>query len=166
MIRPGAVTLTWQEVDDVIEYSVLVKAKEGEQTLRAEENMVALATPLEPGDQLVWSVEAVTMDGAIASDPVRFEVAPDALLQELSDLEDRLNPLLASDDDTRVDAARYLMSSYCRNVGFYGEAIDHLTALAQRHPDRKELHQDLGSLYQAIGRDDLAAEAYKRALKD
>ncbi len=166
LVRPGAVTLQWIEVDEVIEYTVTLVGKDGSRTYRANDATLALPEPLESGSAWTWSVEATTIDGPIDSDPVQFEVASDEVARELEQLEERLEPLMVDGSATRADAARYLMGSYCRNARLYGEAIDYIEDLAQRHPDRKELHRDLGSLYEAIGRADLANKSYKLALKE
>ena len=168
LVRAEPITLSWLEVDDALEYKVTLSGESGRSSHRALEASLGLpeGVVLEPGASWTWSVEAVTTDGVpLSSRPTTFEVAPVELAKELADLETRLEPLLSGGDPTRADAALYLLGSYCRNVGFYGDAIRHVAALAAKHPERGELHRDLGSLYQAVGRDDLAAESYKRALK-
>ena len=95
-----------------------------------------------------------------------FEVASKEKVAEFQALNSQLQPLLSSKEPTSVDSATFLMGSYCRSAGFYNRAIAHFEVLSQRHPERKELHEELGFLYQAIGRNDKAAEEYRIALKE
>jgi len=169
LVRPGPVTCSWMEVEDALEYTVTFSSESGRSEHRATGNSLDLPrdVALEPGRSWTWRVEAVTADGVpLSSRPVSFDVASQEVSQKLVDLEQYLGPLLADANATRSDAALYLLGSYCRNLGFYGDAIQHLETLAGKHPERRELHRDLGALYQAVGRDDLAAEAFKRALAD
>jgi tetratricopeptide (TPR) repeat protein len=167
LVTPSENTFEWTPVEDVLEYRVI--ASDGDQKVShgTEETTWTLADhELSPGEQWGWSVEAVTMDGAIQSDQVAFEVASEDQLAALANLEKKLGPLLDSEDSTRIDTATYLLGTYCRSAGFFNQAIVHLGELVTRHPDRKELHEELGFLYQAIGRNDKAAEEYKLALRN
>ena len=103
---------------------------------------------------------------AVSSAPVEFELAGDATSEAVARLEQRLTPLIENDDATRAAAARYLLGSYCRTAGLYGDAIGHFETILQHRPDRRELYRELGSLYEAVGRPELAATAYRRARDD
>jgi hypothetical protein len=167
-VGPGTLTFQWSPVEDVLEYHVHL-AGPGKAAGTYTTNTASWKAPeggFAPGERWTWSVEAVTADGTLPSDEVAFEVASTEQWSEITALTGRLDPLTASGDATRQDTAAYLLGTYCRSAGFYGDAITQLQGLAQRHPDRKELHQELGSLYQAIGRNDKAAAEYKLALKD
>jgi hypothetical protein len=167
-VAPGAIALTWSPVEDVLEYHVHL-AGPGKAAGTYTSTTASWTAPKDgfaPGQRWTWSVEAVTADGGLKSDEVAFEIASADQWNEITALTSRLDPLRSSGDATRQDTAAYLLGSYCRSAGFYGDAITQLEGLAQRHPDRKELHQELGSLYQAIGRNDKAAEEYKLALKE
>jgi tetratricopeptide (TPR) repeat protein len=167
LITPDETLFAWSEVEDVIEYKVKLTGpghlageyETSKTTWKAEEDFT-------PGEQWGWRVEAVTIDGGITSDEVAFEVASRQKLSEFESLTAQLKPLFSSGEATSVDAATYLMGSYCRTAGFYNRAIVHFEALSERHPERKELHEELGFLYQAIGRNDKAAEEYRIALKE
>ena len=165
-VTPGALTFTWSPIDDVIEYRLHLEGP-GKATGTYTSSAASWTAPKDgfaPGQRWTWSVEAVTADGSLASEPVVFEVASTDQSNEISALTSRLDPLVSSGDATRMDTAAYLLGSYCRSAGFYGDAIAQLEGLSKRHPERKELHQELGSLYQAIGRNDRAVEEYKLAL--
>ena len=168
LIVPGAVSFTWAAVEDVLEYRVVLTGPgSAAGSHRASSNTLSLpADGFAPGQTWTWKVEAVTPDGPVDSESVSFEVASDQASAELMGLGERLAPLMGSEDATRTDAAHYLMGSFCRSAGFYGDAITHIEVLTERHPDRKELQRELGTLYQAVGRNDKAAEAYRLALKD
>jgi hypothetical protein len=167
LITPDETLFAWSEVEDVIEYRVMLTGpgelagdhETSKTTWRAEKNFT-------PGEHWGWRVEAVTIDGGIVSDAVDFEVASKQKLIEFESLTAQLEPLLSSGEATSIDAGTYLLASYCRSAGFYNRAIGHFQALSGRHPDRKELHEELGFLYQAIGRNDKAAEEYRIALKE
>jgi len=167
LITPDETTFTWSEVEDVIEYRVKLSGpgvmagdhETSKTSWQAEENF-------SPGDRWGWHVEAVTIDGGIFSDEVVFEVASKEKVAEFEILASQLRPLLNSKESTSVDSATFLLGSYCRTAGFYNRAIAHFEVLSQRHPERKELHEELGFLYQAIGRNDKAAEEYRIALKE
>jgi Tfp pilus assembly protein PilF len=111
-------------------------------------------------------VEAITVDGSVSSEAVTFEVASPEQHEELSSVREKLAPLMESEDSTREDAAAYLLGTYCRSTGFLNEAITQLETVVLRNPDRKELHRELGYLYQAVGRNDKAVESYRLALKE
>jgi|GEM_PF-1394159 len=166
LVAPGALTFTWSPIEDVLEYRVKLEGtgKAAGTYTSSAASWTAPKDGFAPGQRWTWSVEAVTADGSISSDPVSFNVASADQYNEISALTDRLDPLVASGDPTRMDTAAYLLGSYCRSAGFYGDAISQLEGLSKRHPDRKELHQELGALYQAIGRDDKAAAEYRLAL--
>jgi hypothetical protein len=168
LVPSGTLAFQWSALPDAIEYRVMLAGPgPAKGTHRAETASWALPEnlALEAGEQWTWSVEAVTADGAVRSETCAFEVAPDSVTAAARTLSERLDPLLASGDANRADAARYLLGSYCRSLGLYGEAIPHLESLVARHPERAELHRELGYLYQAIGRNDRAAEEYRSALK-
>src|SRR5512140_265523 len=121
LIETGTQEFQWTPVDDAIEYSVHLAgpgAAAGDH--RAAKNAWTPAPEMafKAGEHWTWSVEAVTADGSLKSDTYEFEVAPDAADQAVKSLEQRLEPLLKGDDDTRADAARYLLGSYCRSMGF------------------------------------------------
>jgi tetratricopeptide (TPR) repeat protein len=168
-VPPQGVVFQWEPIEEVLEYRITLTGP-GELAGIHKSSKERWAIPDEasfaPGEQWSWQVEAVTMDGPVLSASVAFEVATHEQWKELQSLHEQLTPLLESDDPTRNDAAAYLIGSYCRSSGFYGEAIERLEDLAARHPDRKELQRELGSVYQAVGRNDKAAEAYKKALSD
>jgi hypothetical protein len=162
---PGAMTFTWSPVEDVLEYHVHLEGP-GKAAGTYTSSAASWSAPKDgfaPGQSWKWSVEAVTADGTLSSDPVAFEVASTDQSNEITALTSRLDPLVSSGDATRMDTAAYLLGSYCRSAGFYGDAITQLEGLSKRHGDRKELHQELGSLYEAIGRNDMALAEYKLA---
>jgi hypothetical protein len=167
LITPDETRFVWSEVEDVIEYRVMLTGpgllagdyETSEAVWEAEENFT-------PGDHWGWRVEAVTIDGGITSDAVAFEVASKEKTTEFESFQKQLQPLLNSRNQTSVDSATFLMGSYCRSEGFYNRAIAHFEVLSERHPERRELHEELGFLYQAIGRNDKAAEEYRIALKE
>jgi hypothetical protein len=165
LVAPGALTFTWSPIEDVLEYRVKLEGpgKAAGTYTSSAASWTAPKDGFAAGQRWTWSVEAVTADGSISSDPVSFNVASADQYNEISALSSRLDPLVSSGDATRMDTAAYLLGSYCRSAGFYGDAITQLEGLSKRHPDRKELHQELGALYQAIGRDDKAVEEYKLA---
>ena len=167
-VAPGSVVFAWSPVEDVLEYHVHLTGpgKAAGTYTSTTASWTAPKDGFASGQRWTWSVEAVTQDGGLRSDEVAFEIASAEQWNEITALTSRLDPLVSSGDPTRKDTAAYLLGSYCRSAGFYGDAISQLEGLAQRHPDRKELHQELGSLYQAIGRNDKAAEEYKLALKN
>ena len=165
-VAAGALTFTWSPIEDVLEYRVKLEGpgKAAGTYTSSAASWTAPKDGFAPGQRWTWSVEAVTAEGGLSSDPVVFEVASTEQYNEITALTSRLDPLITSGDATRKDAAAYLLGSYCRSAGFYGDAITQLEGLSKRHPDRKELHQELGSLYQAIGRDDKAVVEYRLAL--
>lgn len=167
LVAPGAVHFSWTPVEDAVEYKVILSgpgAAAGSHNT-SKPDWASEDGAFRPGESWTWTVEAVTLAGSVSSEEVSFEVAGQAPADALAGLETKLEPLLSSGDATREDTATYLLGSYCRNKGFYNEAIGRLESLVARHPDRKELHEELGFLYQAIGRNDKAAEAYRAALK-
>jgi len=168
LIRPGeAPVFRWKPVEDAMDYTVILTgpgAAAGRH--RASDASWTPDAGFKAGESWTWSVEALTADGPVTSDPVTFEVASEKADAEVADLAKRLDPLMSGGDPVRNDAAQYLMGSFCRSTGFYTDAISRLEDLAARHPDRKELQRELGSLYQAVGLNDKAAEAYRRALKE
>jgi len=169
LVAPGAVQFAWEPVEDVLEYRVVVSGAAplaGTHAATEPTWTPDSEVPAQPGERWTWHVEAVTPDGAIQSDPVAFEVASEAQVAELDALTQDLQSLMDSSDPTRSAAATYLLGSYCRNTGFYGDAIEYLQALVARYPDRKELHRDLGAVYQAVGLSDLAAREYAKALEE
>ena len=165
-VSPGALSFTWSPIEDVLEYRLHLEGpgKAAGTYTSSAASWTAPKDGFTPGQRWTWSVEAVTADGSLSSEPVVFEVASTDQSNEISALTSRLDPLMSSGDATRMDTAAYLLGSYCRSAGFYGDAISQLEGLSKRHPDRKELHQELGSLYQAVGRNDRAAEEYRLAL--
>ena len=166
LVAPGALSFTWSSLDDVLEYRVKLDGpgKAAGTYTSPTASWTAPKDAFAAGQSWKWSVEAVTADGSIVSDSVTFTVASADQYNEISALTSRLDPLVSSGDATRMDTAAYLLGSYCRSAGFYGDAITQLEGLSKRHKDRKELHQELGALYQAIGRNDKAAEEYRLAL--
>jgi tetratricopeptide (TPR) repeat protein len=162
------VTFRWTEVEDALEYRVHLSGPGGAAGSHAASGPSWTLAPesVEPGQRWTWSVEAVTPDGAVRSEDVAFEIASADQLAELDHLKGRLAPLFDSKDRTREDTAAYLLGTYCRSTGFYDEAIAQVETLVARHPERKELHRELGALYQAVGRNDRAAEEYRLALED
>jgi hypothetical protein len=167
LVTPGVVTFEWEPVEEVLEYRLVVSGPEslaGTYATAEPGWSPSAEVVLAPGERWTWYVEAITPDGSVSSDPVAFEVASEEQVQELEALLGELLPLLESSDPTRTDAANYLLGSYCRNAGFYGDAIEYLQVLVARYPDRKELHRELGAVYQAVGRTDLAAQEYAKAL--
>jgi len=168
LVDASALTFAWTPVEDVMEYRVVLKGpgQAAGEHKTTDPTWTPPADAFQPGEAWTWSVEAVTLDGEIGSDEVAFEVASETQNAELASLQEKLSPLLASEEATRKDTAVYLLGSYCRNAGFYNEAIGHLEALTARHPERKELYEELGFLYQAVGQNDKAAAAYRRALED
>jgi hypothetical protein len=167
-VAPGGATFTWASVEDALEYRVILAGPKGA-TQTHPATVASWKAPealFQAGERWTWSVEAITPDGSLRSQEATFEVATPEQWSEITALQSRLEPLLSSDDETRRDAATYLYGTYCRSAGFYGEAIVRMEALVTRHPERKELHQELGSLYQAVGRNDKAAEEYRLALKE
>lgn len=167
-VRAGALTFRWSEVDDALEYTLILSgpgAGAGKHRV-TETSWTAPADGFAPGETWTWSVEAMTPSGPVASNPVSFEVASEATAAELARLEGSLAPLIKDSDALRSDTAAYLLATYCRSLEFYADAIVHLEGLAARHAERKELHRQLGSLYEAVGQDRRAAESYRRALGD
>ena len=166
LVAPGALTFTWSPMEDVLEYRVHLDGpgKAAGTYTSTTASWTAPKDGFAPGQSWTWSVEAVTADGSLSSDKVAFDVASADQYHEITALSSRLDPLVSSGDATRMDTAAYLLGSYCRSAGFYGDAIMQLEGLAKRHPDRKELHQELGALYYAIGRMDKAAEEFRLAL--
>jgi hypothetical protein len=164
-VAPGALTFTWSPMDDVLEYRVKLEGpgKTAGTYTSSTASWTAPKDAFTAGQSWKWSVEAVTAEGSILADPVTFTVASADQYNEISALTSRLDPLISSGDATRMDTAAYLLGSYCKSAGFYNDAITQLEGLSKRHPDRKELHQELGALYQAIGRDDKAVEEYRLA---
>jgi tetratricopeptide (TPR) repeat protein len=158
----------WVEVDETLEYRVhLVGPGNVAQTHSATgTSWQAPEGLLKPGERWTWSVEAVTPEGSVRSREAAFEMATSDQWTEIRALKDRLDPLMVSEDATRRDTGAYLFGTYCRSAGFYDEAILQLETLVARHPERKELHEELGSLYQAVGRNDKAAQEYRLALQD
>lgn len=169
LVQPGVVTFEWTAVPGALEYRVTLDGPgAGNGSHRATDAKWALPAEqaVKPGERWTWSVEAMTPDGALRSETFSFEVASDSLLTGLKSLHDRLQPLLDSGNATRLDLAQYLLGSYYRSLGFYSDAATQLGALVTRHPERGELHRELGFVYQAIGRYDKAAEEYRLALKE
>jgi hypothetical protein len=168
LVPAGSPVFRWSALPGALEYRVhLAGPGAANGTHRTEETSWTppAESALRPGERWTWSVEGVTADGPVRSETSAFEVAPDSVTSAARTLAERLDPLLSSADPHRSDAARYLLGSYCRSLGLYGEAIPHLESLVERHPERAELHRELGYLYQAIGRNDRAAEEYRSALK-
>jgi len=165
-IAAGVAGFSWSPVDDALEYRVHLTAPGGaKQSFNSTKT--TWSSPdgtFKAGERWSWSVEAVTPDGSLHSEETAFEVATPEQWAEIASLKSRLEPLMSSEEPNRRDAAAYLYGSYCRSAGFYDEAISELEELVARHPDRKELHEELGSLYQAVGRSDMAAQEYRKAL--
>lgn len=168
LVTPGNVRFQWSPVEDAMEYRVILTGPDGAtlQESAAGTEWTGGEGTFAAGQKWTWKVEAVTMDGDISSETVTFEVATPEQVAELSGLREKLAPLLDSEDVVREDAAAYLLGSYCRSTGFLDEAIVQLETVARRNPERKEIHRELGYLYQAVGRNDKAAEAYRLALKE
>jgi hypothetical protein len=169
LVTPGIIEFQWEEVEGALEYRLIVTGPgtlAGTYAITEPSWSPSAEVILAPGQRWTWYVEAITPEGPVNSDPVAFEVASEEQVQELENLLGELQPLLESADPTRTDAANYLLGSYCRSAGFYGDAIKHLQVLLARYPDRKELHRELGAVYQAVGRTDLAAQEYAKALED
>jgi len=167
LVATGIVEFRWEAVEEALEYRVVVSGSgplAGTYATSEPGWSPSAEVILAPGERWTWHVEAITPDGPVSSDPVAFEVASEEQIQQLESLQGELQPLLESADPTRTDAANYLLGSYCRSGGFYGNAIEHLQLLVVRYPDRKELHRELGAVYQAVGRTDLAAQEYAKAL--
>jgi hypothetical protein len=166
-VNAGTLGFRWSAVEDALEYRVHLKGPGGVTAMHpATGTTWTSETPFTAASRWTWSVEAVTPDGAVRSSEVAFEVASTDQAGELAQLKGRLEPLFGSKDRTREDTASYLLGSYCRSTGFYDEAIAQIEALVARNPERKELHRELGSLYQAIGRNDKAAQEYRQALEE
>jgi hypothetical protein len=149
------VVFTWNPVEDALEYRV---------TLSGDGAAAGTHSVSEPR----WAVPdpgAMTPDGPLVSTEVVVRAASEEQTRELDGLQEQLVPLLGSKNPVREDTAAYLLGSYCRSAGFYGDAIAHLETVVSRNPDSKELYQELGFLYQAVGCNDKAADAYRRALK-
>jgi hypothetical protein len=161
------VVFTWNPVEDALEYRVTISGDgPAAGTHSVSEPRWAVPDPgLTPGEQYSWRVEAVTPDGPVVSPEVVVRAASREQAQELSGLQEQLVPLLGSENRMREDTAAYLLGSYCRSAGFYGDAIAHLEAVVSRNPDSRELYQELGFLYQAVGWNDKAADAYRHALQ-
>jgi hypothetical protein len=165
-IAAGAAGFSWAAVEDALEYRVHLTGPGGAKQSH-NSSKTAWSSPegaFQAGERWSWSVEAVTPDGSIRSEEAAFEVATPEQWAEIASLKSRLEPLMSSEEPSRRDAAAYLYGSYCRSAGFYGEAIAELEELVARHPERRELHEELGSLYQAVGRSDQAALEYRKAL--
>jgi hypothetical protein len=167
-VSPDAGRFEWTPVEDALEYRVHLVGPGGETQSHPATGTTWQAPQglLKAGQRWTWSVEAVTPDGSVRSDEAAFELATADQWTEIAALKSRLEPLMVSEDGTRHDTGAYLFGSYCRSAGFYDEAIRQLEDLVRRHPDRKELHQELGSLYQAVDRNDKAAQEYRLALKE
>jgi hypothetical protein len=169
LVQPGQVTFAWTPVPEALEYRLtLAGPGTANGSHRATETRFALPADqvVRAGERWTWSVEAMTPEGPVRSETYAFEVASDSLLAGLVSLHERMQPLLESGNESRLDLAHYLLGSYCRSLGFYGDAAAQLETLVARHPERSELHRELGFVYQAIGRYDKAAEEYRLALKD
>ncbi len=174
LVLPGVAAFRFTPVEGALEYAVTLTGPgraSGRHRVPAADAAVLVWTPpagtaFQPGEAWTWMVEAATPDGAVRSEAAPFEVASAEAGRELDDLVRRLEPLIADGGDLRGDAALYLIGSYCRNTGFYCYAIERLEELAARNPGRKELRRELGVLYQAVGRNDMAAEAYRQAFGD
>jgi hypothetical protein len=169
LVQPGTTAFQWTPVEGALEYRVTLTGPGAAQgSHRATEATWTLPkeAALKPGERWSWGVEAMTADGPVKSETYTFEVASDEVVRELAGLNERLEPYLTSDSEPRVDLGRYLMASYCRSVGLFGDAATQLEALVTRNPGRVELHRELGAVYQAIGRYDRAAEEYRLALKE
>ena len=168
LVAPGAVTFTWAEVEGALEYRLHV-AGSGKGAGTYTSTSPTWTSPkdaFKPGELYTWKVEAVTADGNFESlKDVDFKIATADQAGEITALTSRLDPLVTSDDATRRDTAAYLLGSYCRSTGFYADAIRELEGLSKRYPERKELHSELGFLYEQIQRYDLAAQEYKLAGK-
>lgn len=166
LVPAQGVVFTWNPVEDALEYRVTVTGDgPAAGTHSVSEPQWAVPDPgLEPGGQYTWRVEAVTPDGPLTSREVVVKVATQEETQKLAGITKELQPLMGSKNRVQEDTAAYLLGSYCRSAGFYGDAISHLETVAARNPGRKELYQELGSLYQAVGNNDKAADAYRRAL--
>jgi hypothetical protein len=168
-VLPGVTTFTWTEVDDVLEYRlVLAGPGKAAGSHRTEDTSWTLPaeSALGPGEQWTWHVEAITAEGTLRSEPVSLEVASADAAKEREALESRLQPLLAAGESGKNETAIYLLGSYLRSAGFYEDAIVRVRELQARHPDRDELHRELGYLYQATGRHAEAAAEYRLALDD
>lgn len=171
LVQPGVATFHWTPVPDAIEYRITLTgpgAASGSHRATGDSWTIPndAAKQLRAGESWTWSIEALTPDGPQKSETYAFEVATEATTKELQALNERLQSLLDSGNEMRLDLARYLIGSYCRSAGLYSDAVAQFEALVSRHPDRAELHRELGSVYQAIGRFDKAAEEYRLALKE
>jgi hypothetical protein len=166
LVPAQGVVFTWNPVEDALEYRITVTGDgPAAGTHSVSEPRWAVPDPgLEPGGQYTWRVEAVTPDGPLTSQEVVVKAATPEQTKELAGITQQLGPLMSSQNRVREDTAAYLLGSYCRSAGFYGDAISHLESLVARNPNSKELYQELGSLYQAVGNNDKAADAYRRAL--
>lgn len=168
LIAPGAVIFTWMEVEGALEYRLHVAGSgkgAGTYTSTAA-SWTAPKDAFKPGELYTWKVEAVTAEGTFESlKDVDFKIASADQWGEITALTGRLDPLVTSEDATRRDTAAYLLGSYCRSAGFYADAIREIEGLSKRYPERKELHAELGFLYEQIQRYDLAVQEYKLAGK-
>ena len=160
-------TFTWTEVPDALEYTVILQG-EGEAAGRhgAAGPAWSPESGLEPGGEWTWQVEALTEDGPVTSNPVNFSVADTETVEKYAALHAELAPMLESGDPGKADAAAWMLAGWCGNRHLYGDAIVALEGLTARHPERKELFLQLGSLYQATGRTAEAVAAYRRAAHD
>lgn len=168
LVRPGAVRFEWTPVDGALEYKVELAGPgraQGSHRATGTTWTPAADAGFAPGESWTWSVEAMTAEGPVRSETYVFEVAPEPVVRELEALRGELQPFLTSSSEPRLDLARYLVASFCRTAGLFGDAATELEALVARYPDRAELHRDLGFVYQAMGRFDKAAEEYRLALK-
>ncbi len=168
-VGPGEVTFRWSGVEDVLEYKLVLEGPgkaAGEH--RVEDNVWTLPAEMgfDYGETWKWHVVAITLDGEVESSPVTLEVADKETVGGMQGFRKQMEPLLQAKSKNQKETALYLMSSYARSAGFYEDAIDHLSELVKSHPERKELRRELGYLYQAIGRNDRAAEEYRRALEE
>lgn len=170
LVSPYPVRFTWTPVEDALEYRVVFSGPDG-----ATQDHATSETYLDEPEGVgwfsgasrwSWRVEAVTPDGPVASDEVSFEFAPKERWMEFEAVGERLGPLTRSENAVQADAALYLLGSFAKKAGFYSDAIEEFETLVSRHPHRKELHHELGTLYQAVGRNDKAAEAYRLALRE
>jgi hypothetical protein len=169
LVQPGAAKFEWTPIDGAIEYKVALAgpgSAAGDHRAQQSSWSLPATAALKSGERWTWSIEAMTPEGPVKSENYTFEVAADSVVRGLQGLNERLQPYLASDSEPRADLGRYLMASYCRSVGLFGDAATQLEALVSRHPERAELHRELGAVYQAIGRYDRAAEEYRLALKE
>lgn len=169
VVRAQGIMFKWSEVPDALEYTLRISGTDG-----THKDFRATSAHWKPGKDMVfkpnerydWSVQAITEDGELNSGRVHFGVATVETAEAIAKLETALGPLLETKDATRAAGAQYLMGSYLRTAGLYGDAIVYMETIIKNNPDHPELHRELGALYEAVGHTAKAAACYRRALDE